>query len=134
MTQKIFQTEVLLVATAYIIANSAEEAAAKAQEAFAEYEDASVSERTTFGEIDVSGARFEDLLGDGPDVSLSPALTFHGCTSDFRKQGTAPKFEAADLDLSHDPEDESVDDDDITDDRDPDDDTGDHDFPAEVDE
>lgn len=72
---KLYSVGVTIHATAYIVAESAAQAAAMAQEAFA-FEEATVSKRTTFGEVPVSDSSFEGLLIDGPAVSLSPAMTF----------------------------------------------------------
>lgn len=71
---KVYSVEVLICATAYISAESPEEAARIATENFREHEDASTSDRSFFGDVPVSGATFDDL----PDVSLSPAMTFLG--------------------------------------------------------
>jgi hypothetical protein len=81
--RKLFQVEVLLCATAYIQAASAEEAAAMAQEAFSYANDATVARRTSFGEVPCSSAPF-DRMADEPAVTLSPALTFCGLAADLK--------------------------------------------------
>jgi hypothetical protein len=88
---KLFRIEVLLVATAYIQADSAEDARAQAEQSFAHPIEASVSDSTMFGEIPVSGA---DYFGDDlPSISLSPALTFYGAATD----AAAAEFAARDF-------------------------------------
>jgi len=74
---KVFQVDIKVAATAYITANSEEEAQALYAENFAKWNDEILPD----GGI-VSGAPFEVLIEyaklDGPFVSISPAITCHG--------------------------------------------------------
>ena len=65
----VYQVEVTIHATAYIKANTPEEAIAKAKE----LEDRSPEILDADGDVPISGARYDDP--DLPDVSLSPAMT-----------------------------------------------------------
>lgn len=80
---KVYSVEILVCGTAYILADSEAEAAKLAQEAFANPQEASVSSRTTFGEVPVSSYAFDgDMIAeDLPEISLSPAFTFCGAAS-----------------------------------------------------
>lgn len=79
---KVYHVDVLLVATAYIVADSEQEAAILANEAFGDGREggheASVSDSTMFGDVPVSGAPFGALVEGDEYVTLSPALTFYG--------------------------------------------------------
>lgn len=76
MSDQVFSVEVLVVATAYIRAASAEEAAAIAQEEFAHPVEASVIAGVALGDIATSGLPY--TAAGLPRVSLSPAMTFGG--------------------------------------------------------
>jgi len=71
---KVYSVDVMICATAYIRADSEDDAVKLAGEAFAFPNDASVSNRTSFGEVATSGADYSQLEG----VTLSPAMTFYG--------------------------------------------------------
>jgi hypothetical protein len=103
---KVYSVEILVCGTAYILAESEAEAAAKAQEAFEKSSDASVSSRTTFGEVPVSGYAFDgDMIADDlPEISLSPALTFCGAASVLDKLNPAD-ITADSLECVYDPAD-----------------------------
>jgi hypothetical protein len=78
---KIFSVEILICATAYIRADSEDQAAEIAKSEMAYGTEASTSSRSSFGDIEVSESQFSD---DGmPDVSLSPAMTFCGSATEL---------------------------------------------------
>lgn len=74
---KVFQVDIKVAATAYITANSEEEAQALYAENFGKWNDDILPD----GGV-VSGAPFEVLIEaakkEGPFVSISPAITYHG--------------------------------------------------------
>lgn len=72
--KQLYSIDVRVVATAYIRADSAEEATRIARE----MKDSTleVDPHTSGGDVEVSGLQFDDP--DLPDVSLSPAMTIVG--------------------------------------------------------
>lgn len=73
---RVYSIDVKLYATAYIKADSPEEAIAKARDLTWDSPDISDSD----GTVPISGLPFHDP--DLPDVSLSPAMTIHGPDKD----------------------------------------------------
>lgn len=94
---KLYSVGVTIYATAYIVAESAAKAAAKAQAAFSS-DEATVSHRTTFGEVPCSNAGFGRLVEEGPAVTLSPAMTFGGPDNDSKT------FDPAGMECMFDPD------------------------------
>lgn len=67
----IFSVEINVVATAYIRADSLQEAKSKAKA----LPQSSIEVGSTVGDVEVSGLDLDDP--ELPDVSLSPAMTIH---------------------------------------------------------
>jgi hypothetical protein len=102
---QVYSVEVLICATAYILTDSEEEAAKVAQRHFKGGEDASTSDRSWHGDVEISGAQFD--AEDFPEVSLSPAMTFCGAATALPDFPYAP-ITPADFECVHDDDEEAA--------------------------